>query len=205
MQSINQNYPSIVEEIFEQARFRVGRTVRLRKEAIEFYQQKLHNSVNHSGDELIVEKPKRSSIVQDESIPKQTREELDSEKAPIATAVDQNPLNLRQIDELSESESDSSGDSTKNSRFLMKEEGSEHHQEEGKRPPESSLGPGKARGRSFKRNSSLRNTNLLKEIVSLRAQIAALEKTQVDIFTFLKENLAPPIGRRKSESFHNRI
>ena len=136
MQSINQNYPSIVEEIFEQARFRVGRTVRLRKEAIDFYQQKHLNSVNFSGDELLVDQEKeRLSLSQAPAISKKISEEINSSWAvpPDAHEPEQSPLNLRQIDELSESDSNSSEHSTNNSRFLMKSSARENqHAEEEK-------------------------------------------------------------------------
>ena len=55
LQSINHNYPSIVEEIFEQARFRVGRTVH----------QKNQNSINNSGDELVAKPSPVKSALED--------------------------------------------------------------------------------------------------------------------------------------------
>ena len=117
LQSINHNYPSIVEEIFEQVRFRVGRTVRQRKEAIEFYHQKKNLSANHSDDELVAEPAADQSFLSEkQTSPKNLLQENEGDKTTVVLAPEQNPLNLRQIDELSESNSNSSINSSKNSR-----------------------------------------------------------------------------------------
>ena len=63
-----------------------------------------------------------------------------------------------------------------------------------------------------RQKSLANNTNILKalersnqEISRLRTKIAALEKTQTDMFAFLREHLAPAIGGRKSVTSSNRM
>ena len=99
----------------------------MRKEAIDFYHQKnqnLRSEINNSCEELlptIYSHPReKRSASEVPKAPATLLQEESSEPVQQPPQPDQNALNLRQIDELSESESISSGNSTKNSRFLMK-------------------------------------------------------------------------------------
>ena len=122
LQEINKKYPSIVEEIFEQARFRVGKTVRMRKDAIEFYEQRHRKSGGNynATDDLLLDPPPASAPQQKSysDLTKQTCSLLlQSDSKPLSPLPQQSTMNLRQIDELSDGSvsSDRSSNSTKNS------------------------------------------------------------------------------------------
>ena len=73
-----------MEEIFEQARFRMGKTVRMRKEALEFYQQNTQNTQrcesNYSSiDELASSRAHQRKAYSDlTTVPKILAQENDS-------------------------------------------------------------------------------------------------------------------------------
>ena len=168
-----------MEEIFEQARFRVGRTVRMRKEAIEYYQQKhRQGSVNNSGDELMVDPAPERRISLEHTHPRQQKfNESGCDSALQSPKPDQNPLNLRQIDELSESESFSSdsGHSTKNSKYKLRAsaQGSQIAADERASNAPSARGE-TVRDVSFKKKSFCENSDLLTALEKNGQEIARL-------------------------------
>ena len=94
--------------------------------------------------------------------------------SPMTPKPDQNPLNLRQIDELSESDSMSSGNSTKNSRYLMKGSAQGSRLVDDKISQAQSFGQEVIRTESLQKKSSVHNASLLMALDRNNEEISRL-------------------------------